>query len=238
MSLADRVMQCREPFKIRDPSSGRIRTLSGAADYARAIGRCGVRFVLDDELTQRCAALAYSKGARALECTDLLRIPAPVVWVEWSYFVWQEELARYGLRAENASCARGGRRGALISSSPDRRRGTMRTFWTNDHDTDVLASSVEAWFDLDEARDEGSRSCTGVAVSDLRVEEFARAGAGLLKRCFRFGYQRSWQTYYEHAPITYAARDALARHALGMIAADIPLLLVFFRRNTCRSVRR
>ena len=158
-----------------------------------------------------------------------MHIPAPRVWVEWSYFAWQRELARYGLRAENASCAQGGRRGALISSSPDGRRGTVRTFWTNDNDADALASSIEGWFDLDTVRDEGAESSDEAVILGLRMEDPARAGADLLKRHFRFRYERSWQKYYDDATITDVARNALARHALGMIAADIPLVLVFFR---------
>ena len=47
-----------------------------------------------------------------------------------------------------------GRRGALIDSSPDGRRGRLRTFWNNPPDRDVLASSVEAYFDLDTAQGE------------------------------------------------------------------------------------
>jgi len=211
MKLADRVALYREPFRVADPATGQVSTLNSAVDCARAIEQCAVRFVLSDELTRRCAVLAYSKGARTLGCADLLCIPAEWVWVEWSYFVWQRELDRYGLRAESASCTHAGRRGALISASPDRRRGTVRTFWTNDNDTGVLASSVEGWFDLDKAQDE---------PPDGDIAAYLH--------CFRFRYERSWQKYYYHAAITPAARDALARHARGMIAADIPLVLAFF----------
>jgi hypothetical protein len=228
MKLADRVARCREPFRVRNLAHGQISTLNNVADCARAVQQCGLRFVLSDEQTQLCAALAYSKGACALGCADRLHIPAELVWVEWSYFAWQRELARYGLRAENASCAQDGRRGTLISSTPCGRRGTIRTFWTNDNDTEVLASSIEGWFDLDTAQDEDPKPPHGDPASILRIEAPPQPGADVLKRCFRFRYERNWKKYYDDAPVTLAGRDALARHALATIAADIPLVLVFF----------
>ena len=49
-----------------------------------------------------------------------------------------------------------------------------------------------------------------------------------MRRCFRFRFERSWQDYYERAQLTSAQATALAHHALGTIAIDIPVLLAFF----------
>jgi hypothetical protein len=228
MKLVDRVAQCRVPFRVQDLGTGRISTLNNASNCAQSVQQCGQRFVLSDELTRLCASLAYSKGARTLACADLLRVPAERVWVEWSYCAWQHELEQFGLRAKNSSAAQGGRRGALIRSSSDGRRGIVRTFWTNDDDTDVLASSLEAWFDLDTPEDEDPEPPDGESAQALRIDDATQTGVDVLKRCFRFRYEASWQAYYDRAPLTPVARDALARHALGTIATDIPMVLIFF----------
>src|SRR5580693_8586663 len=96
MRLADRVAQARTPFVAVCDSTGARARLSGASDCASEVAGCAIRFVLSDELTRLCAALAYSKGAQSLSCVDLMRIPAERLWVEWAYAPWRNELDRYG----------------------------------------------------------------------------------------------------------------------------------------------
>src|SRR5271155_5119925 len=141
MRLADRIAQCRTPFIVENTKDGSVTQLSGAAAFARDIGSCATRFVLSDELTRLCAALAYSKGADALACADLLHVPAERVWVEWTEAPWRNELALYGF--ENpVDSPHLGRRGVFIQSTPQGRRGLLRTFWTQDESQlNVLSSS-------------------------------------------------------------------------------------------------
>ncbi|MGH8131675.1 MAG: hypothetical protein ACRETG_00015 [Steroidobacteraceae bacterium] len=235
MRLADRVAQCREPFLIQDGTTGRITRLSNSADFADEVSRCPFRFVLSDELARLCTALAYSKGARTLACADLLHVPAELVWVEWCHLPWQRELEQYGFPIHDPRSDRGGRRGALIRSTPDGRRGTVRTFWTDENETGVLASGVEAYFDLDISHDEEPEPPDEEASSTLRVSDHAQAGEDVLHRCFRFRFERSWREYYDCASLSIARREALMRHALGTIAIDIPVILAFFLLLATRS---
>jgi hypothetical protein len=92
----------------------------------------------------------------------------------------------------------------------------------------VLSSSMEAYFDFDAREGEepevfGRQQQSAICVSDNAVEN-----AGLLRRCFRFRFERSWQDYYDRAQLTSLQATALASHALGTIAIDIPVLLAFF----------
>jgi hypothetical protein len=149
MRLADRIAQCRTPFIVRNTKDGTVTHLSGAATFAKEILACPTRYVLSDDLTRLCTALAYSKGTKTLACADLLHVPAERVWVEWCEAPCLAELTRYGFNINDRFVVTG-RRGALIHSSSTGRRGLIRAFWaTGETELDVLASSMEAYFDFD-----------------------------------------------------------------------------------------
>src|SRR5271154_4019219 len=116
MRLADRIAQCRTPFIVRNTKDGSITHLNNAAAFAQDINGCATRYVLSDELTRLCTALAYYKGASTLACADLLHVPAQRVWVEWTEAPWQKELALYGFKS-SVDSARSGRRGVFIQST-------------------------------------------------------------------------------------------------------------------------
>jgi hypothetical protein len=227
MRLADRIVQCRTPFIVQNTNDGSVTELKNAAAFANDLNACGIRYVMSDELTRLCTALAYSKGASTLACADLLHVPAERVWVEWCEAPWRNELARYGFKSPLGS-ASAGRRGAFIQSTPQGRRGLVRTFWADGESGNVLSSSMEAYFDFDtregedpEVFDQHQESC--ICVSDNAVGD-----ADILRRCFRFRFERSWRDYYERAQLTSVQTTAVSRHALGTIAIDVPVLLAFF----------
>ena len=202
--------------------------LTNAAAFAKDICSCATRYVLSDELARLCTALAYSKGASTLGCADLLHVPAERVWVEWAEAPWQDELARYGLKNPANSPALG-RRGVFIQSTPQGRRGLLRTFWANgESDLNVLSSSMEAYFDFDACVGEDPEAFDRRQAAAICVSNSAVGDTDLLRRCFRFRFEHSWQNYYEKAHLSSAQASAITHHALGTIAIDIPVLLAFF----------
>jgi hypothetical protein len=228
MRLADRIAQCRTPFIVASKKDGAITHLNSASAFSQEIGSCATRYVLSDELTRLCTALAYSKGASTLACADLLHVPAERVWVEWTEAPWRNELARYGFKG-SVDPGLQGRRGAFIRSSPEGRGGLLRTFWASDEsEMSVLASSMEAYFDFDAQQGEDPEVFGRGPQSSICVWDEAVGDADILRRCFRFRFERSWQDYYEKARLTPEQATALAHHALGSIAIDIPVLLAFF----------
>jgi hypothetical protein len=227
MRLADRIAQCRTPFIVENVKDGSFAPLTSAAAFAAEISNCATRYVLSDELTRLCTALAYSKGASTLACADLLHVPAERVWVEWTEAPWQNELARYGFKSP-VDPTGSGRRGVLIQSTPRGRRGLMRTFWADgEAESTVLSSSMEAYFDFDTCEGEEPEVTGRQQPSPMRVADHESGDADILRRCFRFGYERSWQDYYDRAKLTPAQATGLAHHALGTIAIDLPVLLTF-----------
>jgi hypothetical protein len=229
MRLADRISQCRTPLIVQTAGESTPISLSGAFTHAEAVRNCPTRYVLSDDLTRLCAALAFSKGARTVSCSDLLRVPAESVWLEWCEAPWREELERYGLgssRGEGWDPT--GRRGVLIQADRDGRRGILRTFWTPEGSkTDVLASSMEAAFDFDAAVDSDWVGLHLQGVPFIRVFDPWIKGVDVLRECFRFSYERTWAEYYRSAKLSVAQRQALAHHALGTIAIDVPLIVAF-----------
>jgi hypothetical protein len=227
MRLADRIAQCRTPFIVENPRNGFVTQLSNAADYSQRVESCATRYVLSDELTSLCTALAYSKGASTLACLDLLHVPAERVWVEWTEAPWRNELARYGFKSPRGSIC-SGRRGAYIQSTPQGRHGLMRTFWSNGQsEPDVLSSSMEAYFDFDTPEGEAPAALDQRNRRSICVSDDPLGKPGILQRCFRFRYERSWQDYYDGAQLTPVQATALSHHALGTIAIDIPVILAF-----------
>jgi hypothetical protein len=228
MRLADRITQCRTPFIVQNTIDGAMTQLSGAATFGGEILACPTRYVLCDDLTRLCAALAYSKGTRTLACADLLHVPAERVWLEWCEAPWRAELTRYGFKTDQLSTV-GGRRGALIQSSATGRRGLLRAFWsTGETDLDVFASSMEAYFDFDTADGAAPAAPDASDGPTISVFDHAVGDADILRRCFRFRYERTWAGYYANSTLTAQQREAVARHALGTIAIEIPVILAFF----------
>jgi hypothetical protein len=227
MRLADRIAQCSTPFIVQNTKTGRLTHLNNAATFSKEIASCATRFVLSDELTRLCTALAYSKGANTLACADLLHVPAERVWVEWAEAPWRNELARYGLKdSVESGCS--GHRGVFIQSTPQGRGGLLRTFWTpGKSEDDVLSSSMEAYFDFDAEEREEPEVFDREIPSSICVSDIG-AKADVLLRCFRFRFERSWKEYYEEGQFTPAQSSALIHHALGTLAIDIPMVLAFF----------
>jgi len=226
MRIADQIAQCRTPFIVENTITKQQMRLTGAADFSSALVACPTRYSLSDDLVSLCTALAFSKGARTLACADLLHVPGERVWVEWCEAPWIKELNRYGFRAQHAQAV--GRRGALIQSSAQGRRGLIKSFWANgENELDVLASSMEAYFDFDTEVREGPAAPDGRNGSAISVFDRAAGNADILRRCFRFRFERTWQGYYEQAQLSTCQANSIARHALGTIAIDIPVILAF-----------
>jgi hypothetical protein len=234
MRLADRIAQSRTPFIVENTKDGSVTHLNNAAAFSRDIENCATRYVLSDELTRLCTALAYSKGASTLAFTDLLHVPAERVWLEWTEAPWRNELARYGFNNPvDSACS--GRRGVFIQSNREGRSGLMRTFWADgESELEVLSSSMEAYFDFDTREGDEPATFEGQNRPAIRVSDNAVGDADVLRRCFRFWFERSWQDYYDGAQLTPVQSAALSHHALGTIAIDIPVVLAFFLLLTTR----
>ena len=231
MRLLDLVAQCRNPFVVLPGQMGaRPIALSGAADFAPRIAECPLRFVLSDELTHASALLAFADGDRLTSCLDLIRIPAPLLWVEWSDSIHQQAISECGAITEQDPNAAGRQVGVLMQATPQGRSGIARTFWSVSNsagECEAQLSPVETHISLDDRFEAAEikemfcgRHATVTDRQDLRM-------ADLLEHV-RFRFDDQWIKYYRHATRDEAVRESVAKQSLAAVACDIPMLLAFF----------
>jgi len=241
MRLLDLVAQCRDPFIVVPNASGaRPIALSGAMDFAARIADCPLRFVLSDELTHASALLAFADGDRLTSCLDLIRIPAPLLWVEWSDSIHQQAISQCGAITEQDPNAAGRQVGVLLQATPQGRSGIARTFWSvpsSAGECEAQLSPVETHINLD-GRFEAAeikgmfRGChaTVTDTQDLRM-------ADLLEHV-RFRFDDRWTKYYAEATRDEGARESVAKQSLAAVACDIPMLLAFFLLLNAKGATR
>jgi len=230
--LLDLVAQCRDPFVILPTAYGaKPIEVSGPSDFARQIVECPLRFVIADDLTRASAELAFADGDRLASCLDLLRIPAPLLWVEWNDAVHQQVICECGIVAQRDRDAFGRHVGVLLRASQDGRSATVRTFWSvgaANGQCEAQMSPLETYIDLDDRF-----VSTGDPDAMLRghyasVTYGGDAGVADLLQRVRFQFDDKWLNYYSAAAQAADVRQRVARASLAAVAHDIPLLLAFF----------
>jgi hypothetical protein len=241
MRLLDLVAQCREPFIVLPQEGGaQPIALSGTSDFAPRIAECPLRFVLADDLTRASAQLAFADGDRLTSCLDLIRIPAPLLWVEWSDSVHQQVISQCGTVADSDPNAAGRQVGVLLQASPEGRSGVARTFWSVSNSAgqcEAQLSPVETHMNLDDrfeaAEVKGMFCGRHATVTDTQD----RRMADLLEHV-RFRFDDRWSKYYAEATRDEAARESVARQSLAAVACDIPMLLAFFLLLNAKKATR
>ena len=230
--LLDLVAQCRDPFVILPDAHGASPVkVSGPNDFARQIVECPLRFVIADDLTRASAELAFADGDRLASCLDLLRFPAPLLWVEWSDAVHQQVICECRIVSQLDRDAFGRRVGVLLRSSPDGRSATVRTFWSvgvANGQCEAQMSPLETYIDLD-----NPYVSTGAPDVMLRghyagVTYGGDAGVAELLQRVRFQFDDKWLSYYSAAGLDANERQSIARASLAAVAHDVPMLLAFF----------
>jgi hypothetical protein len=215
--------------------------VTGASAFASRIAACPLRFVLGDDLTRASAELAFADGAQLAECMDLLRIPAPLMWVEWSDEVHQKVIHDTGSAADFDAAAPGRRVGVLLRASSDGQRALARTFWVGaaaaDH-SDVTLSPLETHIDLrgefTEPSDIGGILNGGFAG----ITDPANPAMASLLDHVRFRFDDTWGAYYRAAASDPEAQRHVVHATLAAVARDVPLLLAFFLLLSAKDATR
>lgn len=242
MRLLDCIAQSRTPFLV-EQGNGVVWRLRSACDFAAQLTSCPLRYVLSDELTRTCAALAYSKGHQLADCLDLLRIPAEQLWVEWPDTIRRDEF----LRAAPSAIAHNERldvhrAGVLIRASRSGRSGMMTTFWTaRDQPMDPLVAALETHFDFDGGLREtgGLKALFGSAPTSVTAGLTDDRDA--IQSFIRYRFERTWLDYYRQHAVSDEGQSRVLRDSIATVAGDLPLLLalslLFATRGGLPSVR-
>ena len=227
MRLLDHIAQCTEPLVVLQ-DRGDVWRLAGAADFALPLSRCPLRYVLSDELTRACTALAYSEGDQLSGCLDLMRIPAEEMWIEWNEKARRDEVSRLGPESWVCGAADALRAGTLVNAPAHGRSGSLRTFWlTAEESPRPLLAAVETVITLDGGVERAAPDALleggTVAVRDSRSQQ-----VDALLQCVGFRLEPSWQRYYQGSALSGGTRAQVISQSLAAVAFDAPMLLALF----------
>jgi hypothetical protein len=199
----------------------------GAHHFADAVRTCPLRLVLADDLTQCTTQLAYAEGERLSSCLDLIHVPSQQLWLEWLEATRQSTLREELPACASASCSNVRHTGVLIVSDPAGRAGTMRTFWSTQHEQ-VYSAALLTDFDLDRVIRPAldiDAFFSGAAIGVMMPEEDA-LNELLSHVCFRL--DPAWAHYYCAADLTKSEQIRILHEVLGSTAFDMPMLLALF----------
>ena len=228
MRLLDRVARHHAPLKVAlDRIAAVPFTVSGPGNFAAQVAGCPLRFVLGDDLTRASAELAFANGARLAGCMDVLRIPAPRLWVEWNDEVHQRVIHETQAIA-NCDTVPGRRVGVLLLGTRDGFGAVARTFWDGgtSQSGEVTLSPLETHIDLRGEFEASDKHVLSGGFLGVRQPD-SPAMTTLLDQV-RFRFDPAWASYYREAASDLAAQREVVRGSLAAVSWDPPLLLAFF----------
>jgi len=242
MRLLDRLARCQEPMLLALDGNPEIPfEVTSPSRYASRVAACPLRFVLGDDLTRASAELAFADGARLAGCLDLLRIPAPDMWVEWNDEVHQRVIYDTQSAADYDAAASGRRVGVLLQGSRDGYSAVARTFWADagaDERSEVTMSPLETHIDLRGEFAEPSAIPGVLSGGFAAVTDPADPAIASLLDHVRFRFDDPWAAYYRAAATSPVARHHVVHASLAAVARDIPLLLAFFLLLSAKDATR
>lgn len=232
MRLLDSIDRYRAPLPLK---------VTDSRCFAPRMTECPLRFVLGDDLTRASAELAFADGARLAGCLDLLRMPAPSLWIEWNDEVHKRVICETKSAAEPDREAAGRKVGVLLNASADGLKAVGRTFWADaaaDEDSEVTLSPLETHIDL---RGEFAQAPFGLDALNggfVDVTDGADPAMASLLDHVRFRFEESWAEYYRTAAADTAFRRHLIRHSLAAVVRDAPFLLAFMLLLSAKDATR
>ena len=218
------------PFEVNGPSR-----------FASEVAACPLRFVLGDDLTRASAELAFAEGARLAGCLDLLRIPAPHLWVEWNDEVHQRVIYDTRSAAGYDTTAAGRQVGVLLQASRDGVAAVARTFWIDagaDECSEATMSPLETHIDL-LGRFTGASDVPAVLSGAFAgITRRGDPAMTFLLDHVRFRFDAAWAAYYRATAIDAEIQQHVVHASLAAVARDVPLLLAFFLLLSAKDATR
>jgi hypothetical protein len=241
MRLLDSLARSYKPLALRSANSPTQLQPAGPSRFAAQMVGCPLRFVLGDDLTQASADLAYADGARLVGCLDLLRMPAPHLWIEWNDEVHKRVIHETRSAGDFDSAAAGRKVGILLRASADGLTAVGRTFWadtTADECAEVTLSPLETHFDLrgEFADSEDTRDV--LSGGFLNATHGGNAATASLLDHVRFRFEEPWAAYYREAAANADFKRRLINDSIDSIAWDAPFILAFLLLLSAKDATR
>jgi hypothetical protein len=241
MRLLDSVARCYTPLLLPSRNNPAQAQLAGPSRFAGQIAACPLRFVLGDDLTHASAGLAYADGARLVGCLDLLRMPAPQLWIEWNDEVHKRVIHDTHSPAEFDSAAVGRKVGLLLRASADGLTAVGRTFWADaaaDEQAEVTLSPLETHFDLRGEFADAKDRRDILSGGFLDATHGGNAATASLLDHVRFRFEESWAAYYRESAGNAEFKRRLINESIESIAWDAPFVLAFLLLLSAKDATR
>jgi hypothetical protein len=242
MRLLDRVARCRVPLTLPPVGNAAASVeVAGPSRFAAEIAACPLRFVLGDDLARASAELAFADGARLAGCLDLLRMPAPHMWIEWNDEVHKRVIHETQSAAEFDAAAMGRKVGILLRASPDGLTAVGRTFWADtagDECAEVTLSPLETHIDLRGEFSDTAHAPDMFSGGFLAVTDGGNPATSSLLEHVKFRFEGSWAGYYREAANNADFKRRLIKDSIGSIAWDAPFLIAFLLLLSAKDATR
>lgn len=215
--------------------------LAAPSRFAAQIVACPLRFVLGDDLTEASADLAYADGARLVGCLDLLRMPAPHLWIEWNDEVHKRVIHETRSSTQIDSGAAGRKVGILLRASANGLTAVGRTFWADtaaDEHAEVTLSPLETHFDLSGEFADFKDSHDVLSGGFLDATHGGNPATASLLDHVRFRFEESWADYYREAAANADFKRRLINESVTSIAWDVPFVLAFLLLLSAKDATR
>ena len=242
MRLLDRVARCRVPLILPSVHDGATPLeVAGPSRFAAQMAACPLRFVLGDDLTRASAELAFADGARLAGCLDLLRMPAPLMWIEWNDEAHMRVIHETRSTADFDAAAMGRRVGILLQASANGLTAIGRTFWADaarDEINDVTLSPLETHIDL---RGEFADAAHAPDVLSGGLVDATYGGNSAMTALLdhvRFRFDESWAAYYRDAARNADFKRRLINESIDSVAWDAPFLFAFLLLLSAKDATR
>jgi len=242
MRLLDSVAHCHAPptLSSRDNPSTQLEVL-GPGRFAAQVAACPLRFVLGDDMTRACAELAFADGARLIGCLDLLRMPAPHMWLEWNDEAHKRVIQETQAAPVYDPAAKGRKVGVLLRASVSGLTATARTFWVDasrGEPADLTLSPLETHIDLrgEFAHAAGGKDILSGGFIDATHDGHS-ATAGLLDHV-KFRFDELWAAYYRDAATDPQFKRRLITDSINSVAWDAPFLIAFILLLSAKDATR
>jgi hypothetical protein len=240
MHLLDSVAACHVRL-ILPGRNASPREVAGPSRFAAQLVDCPTRFVLGDDLTRASAELAFADGARLVGCLDLLRMPAPHMWIEWNDEAHKRVIHETRAVADFDAAATGRKVGILLRASANGLTAVGRTFWAeqaSDECAEVTLSPLETHIDLRGEFADVPDPHDVLAGGFLDATHGGNSATASLLNHVKFRFDESWAGYYRDAAGDADFKRRLITASINSIAWDAPFIIAFLLLLNAKDATR
>jgi len=216
MWLFDEIVQRRVALCARD-GLGQLRELPGPELLGDRIEDCALRYVLSDDVVELAMSTLLGATDAVAASMDLLRLPHPLLWVEWNENVKAKAIDGY-IRFLESVDGRTRRVGLLIEADGDGSAGRAFVCWKIGEWLELSGVSVAFNFRHPIGFDPTTDSHLRRSITFTELTAFQP-----LLRHAVFVLQPEWLNYFR-AALPPEKLEAAITQAMGLVAWEFPFL--------------